>query len=519
MTVSIFQALAMLPDGAPGIPIAVEEMGHVLRAQVDTEAERQRNSRHALRDELYRDGGDAFMTSFLAEVFDDPLVLRKRRALVPFTKFSNSLKRIVGEMSTVYAEPAKRTVGGSEDNQARYAAVVEELVLDEQMDVVNQLLNLHRALFIGPRVRVNADGTSEVVLDIATPAQARVVVSPVDRTKILGVLIRVDMPMVRSPWQQRPAWQLWTDHETMFLDDRFNVVDGTIVEHGIGVNRWIPISYSAATLPGFWPGEDGQDLVAARMTEWLADVLMVKETKSNKKVPIVSGDATEMARNQAADSEVPIQAPEGVSVTTVDMGTDPAPFIATSDHALQRTGSNHGLSMGALTHQGVQSAEARELMLAPVRERRRKQIKIFRRVERALAVVLSAVLRRYDPARAFDVEGWKIDFGETQVTMSKRERLEIFERERAAGLTSTLRFKLAENPDLSPDEAMAEMIDDIGNETLRNVLMRPLQQISGSMAAPVPDAATSKPAPPAAPPDADDEPDLSWVKEALRGSA
>lgn len=518
MTVSILESLVMMPDGGRGLALEMEHLGSFFRDRLGllSDDEKQRNDRHALRDEMFRDGGDRYMSDVvLPDVFEDPEVLRKRRAVVPHAKFSNCLKRIVVEMSTVYAEPARRSVGGSADNQARYTAAVDVLNLDEQMGAVNELLNLHRALFVAPRVRVDAAGEVSLALDIATPSTTRLVCHPLDRTQVVAILVRVDMPMARNPFTRAPAWQLWSDHEQMYLDDRLNPIDGTHVVHGIGSSPWVPLTYSPIATPGFWPGRDGDDLVAARVTEWLTDVLMIKEAKSNKKIPIVSGDASTMARNQAADSEVPISAPEGVSVTTVDMGTDPAPFIATSNHALERTGNNHGLSMGALTHQGVQSAEAREIMLAPVRERRRKQIKIFRRFERRFAVVLSRVLARYAPAMAFDPVGWRIDFGEAAVLLSQRDRLDIFERERRLGLTNTIRFKMSENPDLDEERALAEMVEDILVETRRNELMRPLQAIAGSTGAEMPDAASGESVPAPAPPP---PPDLSWVEEVVNAA-
>lgn len=502
MTRPLTEMLAVLPDGSSAPPLEVHELSRFLREQLGTEAEAARNARHALRDAMFADGGDDHMAQVIEATFEDRRVRDKRRAMIPHAKFSNCLKRIVGELSTVYAEPAVRSVGGTDENARRYADLVEAMDLDGQMEFVNQMLNLHRALFVAPRVALDGDQPI-MVLDIATPATVRVLTSPIDRTRIIGVAVRVDMPMVRSPWAHRPEWQLWTDHEAMYLDRDFAPIAGTIEEHGLGMNRWIALSYRSTATPGFWPGREGDDLVAARVTEWLSDILLIKETKSATKQPIVSGDASTMARNQAADSETPIEAPEGVTVSTIDMGTDPSQFITTSDHVLERAGNNYGLSMATLTHQGVQSAEARELMLAPVRERRKKQIKIFRAFERRLAVTMAAVARRYAPALAFDVADWAIDFGETQVLLSKRDRLEIFATERAAGLTNTVAFLRRENPDIRSDEqALAILAENIAMETTRNLLMRPLQRISGSLGADTPsgtrppDAANNQPAPP-----------------------
>lgn len=483
MTVSILSSLAMLPDGAQATPLNLEELGRHLRDTLKTDGEKARNERHALRDRLYRDGGDKDMEAVVNAYFEDEKVKEKRRAVIPHAKFSNDLKHIVGMLSTVYAEPARRYVAGEAD-QKKLDELVKSLCLDEQMDVVNQMLNLHRALIVGPRIRVNADQTREMVLDIVTPSGARAVVNPLDATQVIGWLVKIDMPMVRNPWGKVPAWVLWTDHERVYTDDDFNPIPQTYKEHGLGMSRWVPLSYSAAAIPGFWPGEEGEDLVAARMAIWLASILMVKETKSNTKQPIISGDATTMAREQAADSDIPIEAPEGVSVTTIDVGTDPAVFITAADHILERCGNNYGLSRSAMRHD-MQSADAREAMMEPVRERRRKQTKIMRRFESRLAVVMARVAEVDAPDLAFNPEGFKINFGEPKVVMTEMERVTLYETRKRLGLTNPVEFRMSEDPDLTEEDAWDELADNAIANAKHQVMLRPLAEVTGSAGVPI----------------------------------
>lgn len=504
MTASIYDVLGTLPTGERGHPLDEAELTRYLRGTVGTDAEKRRNGRHALRDELYRDGGDEHMRQVIVDVFEDPSVREKRQRMIPHAKFSNCLKRIVGEMSMVYASPAVRSVDGGDANQRAYDELTKAMSLDEQLGVVNEMLNLHRALIVGPRIRINLDGTPEMVLDVATPSTVRAVTLPHDRTCVVAWLVRVDMPLVRNPWGAVPAWALWTDHEMMYRTEDLGPIEGSRIEHGLGMSRWVPISYASVSVPGFWPGSEGEDLVSARVTEWLTDILMIKETKSNTRQPIISGDTTAMARAQAADSETPIEAPDGVSVSTVDMGTDPDMFIKASDHVLERVGNNYGLSMAALKHQGVQSAAAREIMLAPVRERRGKQEKIFRRFESRLAVVMAAVAQKWAPSLAFDPTGWRINFGEIRVSMSKAERLDLFEREKKALLTNSVAFKMSEDPDLTVEQAKTDIADNIAVETMIAVMTRPLAAVSGALGG---IAARADGADPGGRNDAADEPD------------
>ena len=123
---SIAQALAVLPDGTPSpVPLSPSEVGRYLAENYGTDAERCRRERHARRNTLYRDGGCEYMKGVIDRVFKDPVVKELRKEWVEHARFSNSLKRIVNEVSTVYAEPAARKVAGDAANQARLKAFVE----------------------------------------------------------------------------------------------------------------------------------------------------------------------------------------------------------------------------------------------------------------------------------------------------------------------------------------------------------------------------------------------------------
>lgn len=489
MTHSILEVLATKPDGNPGTPLTPDELGPYL-AKHYGEGDAKRRERHRLRDELYRDGGCDFMKSVIDEVFVDEDVKRLRKHWVPHARFSNVLKQLIGETSTVYSEPATRKVGGSEANQAQYQAHVEALMLDEVLDYANRMLNLHRAVLIGPRVRRDLDGNGTLVIDVVTPANVIAVTHPNDNTLVVAWLFRQDFRSARSDWQRVPYWQLWSDHEVMYLDKAFVPLTETYIEHGLGLNPWLALTYHAEAVPGFWPGEDGADLVAAQVSIWMASVLLLKETKSATKVTHTSGDISLAERGTAIDSEIARNLPEGVTANTVDMSMDPAQFTQPSDHVRDRIGTSYGLSPGAMRHD-MQSADAREAQLEPLRQLRRKQVKVFRRVERVLASVMARVLEVDAADVKFEVVEFAVDFGEPQVLMSNADRLRLFLDMRAAGLANTLDFIGLLNPDLKTeaqrDEAMRR---NIRIETDRNALMRPLQAISGSLGADVPDAGT-----------------------------
>ena len=478
MTRSIRDVLATLPDGSVERALDDNELQHHLRKHYDTEAERDRNARHARRDVFYRDGGVEVMCAVIDDVFQDQQVRELRKKWVKHARFANVIKHLVGELSTVYAEPAQRSVGGDEPNQAAFRALTETLLLDEQLDYANRMANLHSTVFVGPRV-FDDNGERRMVLDFATPAVTRAVMHPQDISRLVALLVKVETRTARAV--QRPvAWQLWSDHERIDLDAQFHPIGADVV-HGLGVNRWVPLTYSALALPGFWPGEEGEDLMAAAISIWMAHVLLLKETKSATNQTVISGDVSTASRGQSMDTETPAVVPEGVSATSIDMSMDTEIFTRAADHILGRVGNGRGMALDMLKHQGVQSAEAREVLLEPLRALRRKQIKFCRLFERRLAKVMAAVAAKDAPALAFDPVDWRADYGEPQAITPKKQRMEEFIQAQQLGLDNILAFFMRENPDVTDPAKAREAISlNIQIRTWLVAEMQDFMRISGA---------------------------------------
>ena len=493
MTTPIRDLLATLPSGAQDAALKDDELQAYLKKFCDREADRRREKDHLLRDALFHDGGLAQVAAKVDELFESREVRERVKRMLPIARFSNATKLIVGQLSTVYAEPATRTVSGEED-QARYDSLLDAMCFDEEMEHVNQEFNLHRALWIGPRVRVSND-KHEVVLVTHSAATARVVMHPNDNTLVVGLLTRCEMRSVRGAYDSPAAWLLTTAHEWELLDKDFRPIPGTWVAHELGEKPWIPVSSAKKATPDFWPGDDGEDLVACHVTSLVVDSLMIKETNTATRQPVITGDTSTMARQQAIDSAGFLEAPEGTSITSIEIGTDIDTFLKADDHTLGRGGNNYGLSMSVLKHEGAASAQARELELAPVRERRRKQVKIFRRVERRLVQMISSVIAVQAPESdlGFSVEGWGIDFAETQMMLTEQERIANYREKKALGFTSPIEFMMSENPDLDREGAWERLRQNVEDCTALQVMIRPLQAISGSLGVEIPDPSAQDP--------------------------
>ena len=490
MSVSIFDAVSMLSTGKRTQRASPQELTQYLTDYCNSDADREREIEHALRDELYRDGGDQHMRTVIDTVFLDPRTAEKRKKWIPHAKFNNPLKRIVNELSTVYQREARRTIGDEAQSET-YRSLLNAVDFDASMLEASRMLTLHRSILIGFRAVMRVDGTKEPTLDVLTPSVFRPVLDPVDSKHVLGWLVRCSIRTTLSARvgmtvDNSPAWILWTDHEVAHLSADFKIIDGTYREHGIvdpetgrGVCPYVAVTVGPPRA-GVWHGNEGADLKAARISVWVANVLMLKETKSATTMPVVSGDTSRAARDNAMDSEEFIEMPEGAAFTTVDTSMDLGAFRDVANHVTDSTGSNYGLSPTLMNNQGVQSADARDLMRIPLNELRDQQKIAWRKAERAIAVRMSAVTTKELPAFAFSAAGFSVDFAEGATPLGQADELTMFERKLKLGLDSRTAYLRRLNPDITDEQAMALVTVNLDEATRVQELQREMNRISGA---------------------------------------
>ena len=441
----------------------------------ETDAQRRRGAKE--RHELYTSGGDLEMSQFIGSVFKDKEVTAKRRDWISRAKFNNISRRIVNELATVYSVPAYRFVDG-EGNNETYQDFQRQCRLHEGARRFNRWGQLHRSLAVGFRVREETTGKKTPILDIVSPDSFFAVAHPADPSKLIALGFELGSDLGGR------KWQVWTDHETFALDMDGNVISSSIREHKYERMPWLLLSIEPPA-GMLIDSSTGKDIDAAHRAAWFMDICQLKEGKSATKQPVISGDTTTMARQSASDSEIPIEASDGVVVSAIDLSMDLQMFQNSAQYIYETVAGNYGISPGLLKHQGVQSAEARELMRAPLKELRREQQIYFREFERELATIQTMVLTRELPDLAFDMTGWGIDFGESRTALDPKKELEVFEHARRLGLTDTLEELQRRNPDLTVRQAIAQLRKHIDAETKRNEWQRPMLSFSGSAGAPM----------------------------------
>ena len=470
--------LRLMSDNGLGVErdLTSDELATFLRSEyIHNKEQNDRRDRSRLLHRYFKATGDSEIESFIAEVFTDRTIIAKRQQWVKRAKHNNVISRIVGEKSTVYAEPARRTVA-DEEGAKRYAELLKACSFDQVAIQVNRWLNLHWTLAVGFRVRDNPRGDREPAIDVVTPDRFWAVCHPADQTMLVALII--EMQHV-GPVKSEAKYLVWTDAESFRMTAGGHIMAETWKANPWGRIPYVFVSLDPPTAAPLIPMHVNEDLRSAHEAVWFEGVCMLKESKSATKVPVVAGDTASMGRAQAADSEGSISAPEGTAISVLDMSMDLKMFSDTAETIFDVVASNNGLAPGLRKHQGVQSAEARDLMRIPLSELRREQLVPLRRFEFEFATLMSIICKVDLPEFAFNMEGWKIDFGDYLTPLGRKDSLDVFEKERKLGMTSTPREKIRRNPDLDVDGALAEIAEDIMLETYRIELMKPMMVASG----------------------------------------
>ena len=448
---TLLDTLAELPDGQRASGMTWDVVARYIRTNyTHNDTEKQRRAKAARRHRFYMSGGDQDMAVFIRSVIEDKTVKRKRLEFIEHAKFNNIMRRVVHEMATVYALPALRTVKNGNDN---YQALLRDVRMDEVMHRANRLAILHRNVAIGPRIR-NVGGRIEPVLDVVTPDKFFAVHHPNDPLSLVALVFDVDSkPIDKSV--TAPAYVVWSDTEWLYMDGAGNRLSEPVA-HGYGFLPWLLFSIEPASA-SLLDTTTGDDLEAAHRTTWFINILLIKEAKSYTVQHVIQGDASRITREQAADSDVPIEVGEGASITTIDNKMDLGTFITTARSIYETAAANYGLPPSILSHAGTQSADARELMRVPLREIRLQQQIPFRIAERVLVEMMAAVIGSKVAEYAYDPSGFAVDFADPQTPLGTKESLEVFKQERELGLTSTIAEVMRRNPDIDRTTAIQNM--------------------------------------------------------------
>jgi hypothetical protein len=463
------ETLGTLPSGKVAELSGDNLRTYLVEHYISNDKEKARRAEAAKRLDFYRDQAADYIESDINTLFRNLRVREWRKAMIPFAQFQNITRRVVREISTVYAEPATRRINGANE---RYQDFQRLTRLDRRMRVVNQRTNLLNNCLIHFRIR----GDGAPIIDVITPDRFWALSHPNDPTWFIGAIIE-QVPRGQRVTDADPHYLVISDTEYFKLNKHGWPMGETITEHGLGQ---LPVVLSQRDPPEdqLLDATSGTDLTSAHRAIAILNVLMLKHQKAGTRLAYATGDTSGMARDQPMDEEALIEAPEGVALNTLDMGADPNNYVQAARAVIKQTAANYGIpeSVFDLSYQATSGFEI-ELKRVGLREVRRDQLVDYRPLERELAELQSTVLLANRHPLAFAVKGWSIDFGEVETPQDPIQRLLYWDKYWSLGLVNRTEMYLHDNPEAREIEAEAAIAR---NDKLRFEHIRRFQQISAS---------------------------------------
>lgn len=468
---SINETLGTLPSGRV-VPFSDDEVTKHLREcylHSDAHEARQRAAQDRL--DLYFDRGEAQIRAMADALFKDERVAKWRKAFIEIALFQNVTRRVVREISAVYADEATRTV---RSGNKRYQELQRRLRLDRRMRRINQLANLLNDVVVWFRVKPKIGPHLEVI----PPSKFWAVCHPNDPEHLVAVIVD-QSPAVERPVTE-PHYLAMTEDGWFRLDKRGRLAGG-FMTWGTELAPWI-LHHAEEPVGALLNPDRGKDLIHAHKAVALLNVMMLKHQRSGTKQAVATGDLGDAPVGQPMDEEHILQMPEGVSMTTLDMGANPSNYIDAARAVIKQVAANYGIpeSVFDLSYQATSGFEI-ELKRTGLREVRRDQILDYRPLERRLAEVMSQVLAASGQSEfTFSTAGWSVDFGEVETPRDPMQMLSYWEKARQMGLISTPKMLMEMHPELDSKEAAKAIIREHAEDEAERVKLLRQHNVSPS---------------------------------------
>lgn len=425
------------------------------RAKVGAELERRQDAERRI--DILEDDWKDILFCKIKEIYKSPIVLDSVRGYI--STEHNVFKRIVTELSTVYKWGAQREFEDPmQDGIARL--MYDEVQMDESMDDAVHFLNGLRDIIIVPLV---SDG--KMRLEILTPDRVSVIQNPRDPTTIEAFsweVTRSNTVATRSGFSTE-TFRIYIDKEVRAVWD-------------VTKRRWIEIApHNLGRLPAvvvhagrrhtsFFSPTPMSDVVDATLSIGVLLVMLMHLSKYQSELqPTYSGKSQDALVGQDAGGHTMWTGPGQWGV--LNLQAKPDYYINHINQRLSWISVQYGLSADAYQMTGnANSGFQFRLQKLPLLEARERQKKTWRRTERELWKVMSAVAKfehplfgRLDPGQTM-----MLNFNEAPMIEDPMVRNRIYKERIDLTLMSHIDAIMQEDPDLSREQALkkAERIRD-----------------------------------------------------------
>lgn len=424
----------------------------------------RRDNKHVLRREdvaqrrrLYRDEADTDYRHLINSIFEDSKVREDRIRLIPVAKHQNVARRFVDELASLYNRPAVRRLG-DEAATVAYSELAKERGLHDVMrDSLRMLFLCNNALVWNTETRMS----------VVTPDLFDAIPSPTNSGIMAGVVIHRAPVAIDLARDVLPVYEIWDDEFTYYVNAQGRIVDrmGNAAEpvaHGLGRIPGVLLHRQAPTGSELIDSASGRDITSGHLATFLLNIMTMRLGKAQgEQVPVLTGDMAHVVQGQRLDGENPIALPPGVIASVLNTKTSPEHYIAMKREIIAALEQTYGLPPSdSVAESSGFSISARRMKLTEIREESR----------------LRAIVHESEICKllGFDASSLRVDFREQAIPVDASEELALLRDGMKLGVDSPVAHLQRKNPDLSRDEAVALLGENIADYAMLVTMVRAL---------------------------------------------
>lgn len=402
-------------------------------------ASNKRKDETAKRLDYFHDEQNEYTLEILGKHFSNP----EKMQLVCL----NVVKKVIRNLAQVYRDAPKRTVEGTEKDQAIFEEIMDTSAMDVRMKQASRYAKLLKTIMLRPvwrNGRLDLDVLTGDVLDVATGD------TPED---LQAVLVTHD-PKTKS---QEITYSRWTAEKVETLDWRYRVTEEQ--PNPYGVIPFVPV-FDYAPTSDFWlPG--GADLISLQeaINSKLTDLLYVIRHQGFG-VGYIKGSGMGGGLHEV-DPGTLIGLPEDGEIGFESQEAEIDAVLNAVEALIKQTAVTNGLSAAILATDPSQASGVSKLADSKeLTEMRQDDTALFRRYEKQLFEIVRVVWNAHNPTRKIsDTAKLVIDFADLQPTVSPKEQAETWNLLLDMGVVNSVDIIMERNPDLkSRDDAKEYLI-------------------------------------------------------------
>ncbi len=359
----------------------------------------------------------------------------------------NPFKRIATELSTVYRWGATREVADASQN-AVAKALWHECDIDGSLEVANLYLNALRDEIVVPRV---IDG--RMTLNLLTPDRFSVVQHPEDPTQPAAFWYErtsantPESTVIERVYADTEEWRIYDVHSNVLRAWR----------HDLGRLPGV-VLHASRRRDSFFGDTEFEDAVENTLMVGVHLTFLTRLVKFQAELqPTYTGHPQDIATGLTVGADELWVGPG--TWGTLNLQADPQKYIEVINARIAWVARQYGLSDDAYQLGGdTKSGFELRLKRLPLLEQRARQIKIWRRAEKDLFLLMAMVSEREHPVLKLDPMGdFSVNFTEEPMQEDPLIQNRIWSERIAMNVLKPSQVKMELDPDLTREEAMEEI--------------------------------------------------------------